>query len=88
MSAHTSEAVIAAIDELRKADPAKRQLTLKEIAQALEPDQVAMVQAGQADGLLWEESLSNTLKQLGRDGKLAVALVPDDRGYEYPMVQF
>ena len=40
------------------------------------------------DGLLWEESLSNTLKQLGREGTLVVDLVTDDRGYQNPVVRF
>ena len=53
-----------------------------------EPDQVAMAQASQVDLLLRQESLSNTLKQPGRDGRLVVDLVPDDRGYQNPVAPF
>lgn len=85
---HTSEAVLAAVQGLHEAQPAKQTLTLKEIEQALEPEQVALAQTGQVDSLLWEESLSNTLKQLGREGQLTVDLVTDDRGYQNPVVRF
>jgi hypothetical protein len=88
VSVHTNDQVLTAIRGLQYVDPAKRQLTFEDIAQALEPEQVAMLQSGPVRGLLWMESLSNTIKQLGRDGILAVDLVQDDRGYEYPLVRF
>jgi len=85
---HTSEAVLAAVQGLHDAHPAKQTLTLKEIEQALEPEQVALAQSGIVDILPWEESLRNTLKQLGLEGELAVDMVPDDRGYQNPVVRF
>ena len=47
-----------------------------------------MAQASQVDLLLRQESLSNTLKQPVRDGRLVVDLVPDDRGYQNPVAPF
>ena len=46
-----------------------------------------MLKAGQVDALAWMESLSNTIKQLGRDGILVVDLIPDARGYESPVIR-
>lgn len=54
--------------------------------QALDPQAAAMAQAGHVDLILWAESVSNILKDLARQGRLVVDLVPDERGYENPVV--
>jgi hypothetical protein len=87
LSAHTSEVVCAAIVRLQLSDPAKQQLTLEEVAEALEPEQVAMLRIGHVQCLAWMESLSNTIKQLGRDGTLMVDVITDNRGYASPVVR-
>lgn|GEM_PF-3638115 len=86
-ASHSSDAVQAAVLQLRQSDPTRWQLTLDDVAQELEPDQVAMLKAGHVDNLVWMESLSNTIKQLGRDGVLVVDLIPDARGYEFPVIR-
>lgn len=88
MSGPTVEMVEAAVREFHHANPVKQQATLEDIIQTLDPAAVAMVKSGQIDVIAWAESVSNILKDVGRNGRLTVTLVPDQRGYENPVVCF
>jgi hypothetical protein len=88
LSAQTREAVDDIVQRLHEADPAKQQFTFKEIVQALEPMPEKVMQACRALGLEVRELLWNVVIQLGRDGNLAVDVVPDNRGYAHLVVRF
>lgn len=88
MSGPTVEMVETAVREFHDANPAKTQATVEDIVEVLDPTAAAMVKSGQMDLIVWAESVSNILKDLGRNGRLTVTLVPDQRGYDNPVVRF
>jgi hypothetical protein len=77
------QSVLALVNELHDADPAKKTFTLAEIAEALHrPGSAAMAQGsvtapvGQATSQpampAWMATLDNILKKLGQEGRLQV----------------
>jgi len=85
-SGPTDELVQRAVHALAESGPWQA-LTLEQIVEQIDPQTVAMKRAGVIDVILWAESVSNILKDLGRSGQLSITLVRDERGYEYPVVR-
>jgi hypothetical protein len=85
-SGPTNEQVVRAVHILAGSGQSQ-DLTLEQIIQQIDPVAVAMKRAGVIDVILWAESVSNILKDLGRFGQLTIVLVRDQRGYEYPVVR-
>jgi hypothetical protein len=88
MSGPTVDMVEVVVRNLHDAHPTMPQATLEDVMQALDPTAAAMVRAGMVERIAWAESVSNMIKDLGRNGRLKVELVPDERGYENPVIHF
>ncbi len=84
-SGPTDEQVLRAVRALAESGH-RQDLTLEQVVEQIDPQAVAMKRAGVIDVILWAESVSNILKDLGRSGQLKITLVRDEREYEYPVV--
>ncbi len=85
-SGPTNEQVVRAVRILAESGQ-WQDLTLEQVIQQIDPLAVGTKRAGAIDGIVWASSVSNILKDLGRSGQLAVTLVRDGRGYEYPVMR-
>ena len=80
--------VLAFVNKLHYDNPQKTKFSLAEIAEAMDPEQIAAAKADPGTIVVWTESLNNILKRLGVDGKLTVITEPDDNDVECAAVVF